>query len=419
MPNTIFFSWQADRPTKEGRNLVERALERAIDKIGSDTKIEEAIRDLKVDRDTKGVPGSPPIVDTIFRKIDEAAVFVPDLTFVGTRPDGRPTPNPNVLIEYGWALKSLGHGLIVPIMNTAFGEPTPDAMPFDMRHLRNPVQYNCPVDASDEARKHSRETLAKELERRIREVLVSNDTKPKQPDELPAVAFLPREPSAGLGRFRQLGEALGVSDNFAMDTREIKLTDDPVVWFRLMPTIDPGRAWKISELRNAASRDGVIQPLVSAWSSLNYLRGLDGFGSYAPLNAERDITNAVVFAFKTGEIWSIDTYILNALGRQQNIIPPMENDFKRALKSYSDFLLYLGIKPPFRWIAGMENLKSRGLTDSRGRMAGFRGPSGYCLTDIVTEEGIHHPDNLPEKSIEPFFAKLFESCGLERLPELG
>jgi Molybdopterin-binding domain of aldehyde dehydrogenase len=49
-------------------------------------------------------------VETIFRKIDKAAAFVPDLTLVSERRDGRPTPNPNVLIEYGWALKSLGHG---------------------------------------------------------------------------------------------------------------------------------------------------------------------------------------------------------------------------------------------------------------------------------------------------------------------
>src|SRR4051794_26567008 len=119
MALTIFFSWQADRSTKEGRNLVERALEAAVGRIGQDAAIEEAIRELAVDRDTKGVPGSPPIVETIFKKIDGAAVFVPDLTFVGLRNDGRPSPNPNVLIEYGWALKALGHARILPVMNIA------------------------------------------------------------------------------------------------------------------------------------------------------------------------------------------------------------------------------------------------------------------------------------------------------------
>jgi hypothetical protein len=98
MPNTVFFSWQADTPTREGRNFIERALERAVARISADTTVEEAQRELEVDRDTKGVPGSPPIVETIFGKIDGAAVFLPDLTFIGKRPDGRPTPNPNLLI---------------------------------------------------------------------------------------------------------------------------------------------------------------------------------------------------------------------------------------------------------------------------------------------------------------------------------
>jgi hypothetical protein len=102
MTSTVFFSWQADTVPIIGRNVIERALERAIARIGRDTEIEEAVRELAIDKDTQDVPGSPPIVETIFKKIDQAAVFVPDLTFVGKRLDGRPTPNPNVLIEYGW-----------------------------------------------------------------------------------------------------------------------------------------------------------------------------------------------------------------------------------------------------------------------------------------------------------------------------
>src|SRR3954447_8276610 len=160
MPKTVFFSWQADTPTREGRNFVERSLERAISRVGEDTELEEAIRELAVDKDTQGVAGSPPIVETIFRKIDQTAVFVPDLTFVGTRLDGRPTPNPNVLVEYGWALKSLGHSRIVPVMNTAFGQPTAGAMPFDMAHLRRPILYHCPVEADEQTRKRERESLA-------------------------------------------------------------------------------------------------------------------------------------------------------------------------------------------------------------------------------------------------------------------
>lgn len=63
--HTVFFSWQSDRPTKEGRNLIERALEAAVARVVEDAAVEEAPRDIAVDRDTAGEPGSPPIVDTI------------------------------------------------------------------------------------------------------------------------------------------------------------------------------------------------------------------------------------------------------------------------------------------------------------------------------------------------------------------
>lgn len=171
MQNKIFYSWQVDTPAKVNRNLIERALQLALNRIGRNTALESATRDLAIDRDTKGIPGSPPIVETIFRKIDAAAVFLPDLTFVGSRADGRPTPNPNVLIEYGWALKALSYRRLIPVMNTAFGEPTPENMPFDMRHLRNPIRFNCAADADDSKRREVQNALSKEIENAILHIL--------------------------------------------------------------------------------------------------------------------------------------------------------------------------------------------------------------------------------------------------------
>ena len=118
---TVFFSWQSDRPTKEGRNLIETALKTALKRIAQDIGLEEPLRNLALDKDTQGVPGSPPIFDTILEKIDRTAVFVPDLTFVAQRQNGDPIPNANVLIEYGYALKTIGHHRIVAVMNTAHG----------------------------------------------------------------------------------------------------------------------------------------------------------------------------------------------------------------------------------------------------------------------------------------------------------
>ena len=151
MAFTVFYSWQDD--VAACRNFIENSLKKAIQQTVGDANLEEAIREgLAFDKDRMGIPGSPPIFETILKKISEASIFVPDLTFVGTRADGRPTPNPNVLIEYGWALRSLGYNQIVPVMNTVYGDAS--KLPFDLAHLCRPIQYSLPEQADDESRKN-------------------------------------------------------------------------------------------------------------------------------------------------------------------------------------------------------------------------------------------------------------------------
>jgi hypothetical protein len=107
---SVFFSWQSDTPDREGRNLIEKALETAVQRVSHRLELDERSgAQLQVDKDTQGVPGSPPIFDTIRQKIERAAIFVPDLTLVCLRPNGRSAPNPNVHIEYGYALRCLAH----------------------------------------------------------------------------------------------------------------------------------------------------------------------------------------------------------------------------------------------------------------------------------------------------------------------
>lgn len=411
MPTKIFFSWQIDRAPLTGRNFIERALERAAGSISRDTTVEEAMRDqIEIDRDTKGVPGSPPIVDTIFKKIDESTVFVPDLTFVGTRPDGRPTPNPNVLIEYGWALKSLTHARIVPVMNTAYGEPTEANMPFDMRHLRHPLCYHCDETADEETRKKSRDELAKKLEEYIKAVLKIGPTVTRKEP------FVETEAKEGAGRFRLPGEALGVSEGHLLRAGQpIRLSNGPAVWFRLMPTVDPGRQWGVTELKRAATdASSFLRPIGNGWSGLNYLRNIDGFGMYATYRPENE-TPSVVFAFTSGEVWAVDTYIISALDRDgSKIIPPYEGELRSSLINYGDFLFRLGIKPPYRWVAGMENLHGRGIINPAGKMAGYRGALGTCLQDTIICDGPYSPGDPPGKALSPFFTRLFDSCGVER-----
>jgi hypothetical protein len=407
---TIFFSWQVDRETRSGRNFIERALERATSSIGRDMSIEDAIRDLKIDRDTKGVAGSPPIVDTIFKKIDDAAVFVPDLTFVGERPDGRPTPNPNVLIEYGWALKSRGHGRVVPVMNTAYGEPTAEAMPFDMRHLRNPITYHCPADLDDSSRRAVREQLSKDIESAIRAVLDSDEPQPSEPRK-----FIEKQLADGKGRFRAAGDPLGLLRNFSGAPSKVQLAEGPICWFRMMPTIDPGRKWSVAELEKSMNAPLVL-PVSRGWHGLDYLHGADGYGCFAPLE-DRTCAMAVVFAFTTGEVWSIDAYWLRPLSDGRKLVPVYaEADFRLALVDYASLLQRLGVDHPYKWIIGMEGLKGRLLyTPTRpGYQKFFSTHDGECLVDEVIESGLYSPGDPPGSTLKPFFVRLYESCGLAR-----
>jgi hypothetical protein len=178
MNGTIFFSWQSDTSTSVCRNFIERALEIAADRIKADINVEEAVREnLEVDRDTKNVPGSPPIFETIKGKIAAASVFVPDLTFVGERADQTPVFNPNVLIEYGLALDKPGERQIIAVMNDAFGGPTEENIPFNLRHRRFPITYTLREDATEDERRAARKILVNRLESALREVFDSPEYK--------------------------------------------------------------------------------------------------------------------------------------------------------------------------------------------------------------------------------------------------
>ena len=183
MAATVFFSWQRDTPTSVGRNFLRNALEEACKNIADDTTVDEAHRELEVDSDTQGVAGQPPIVETILKKIDAAKVFVADMTFVARRSDGRPSPNPNVLIEYGWALNSLKYQRIVCVMNAAFGKPFHETLPFDLQHVRWPLCYELAEEAAPEMRSEQKKALVAELTRAIRACL--NSLRPSAPKRVP------------------------------------------------------------------------------------------------------------------------------------------------------------------------------------------------------------------------------------------
>ena len=122
---TIFYSWQSD--IKESRNFISDCLSR----------LERRMKDVvlcEIDRDTQGLAGAPDIGDSIYEKIDSADIFIADVTIINHDYSGRKTPNPNVLIELGYAIKVLGWDRIVFLYDKDFGEI--EELPFDINHRR-------------------------------------------------------------------------------------------------------------------------------------------------------------------------------------------------------------------------------------------------------------------------------------------
>lgn len=128
----VFYSWQSDLPNSTNRTFIENALKKAAKTIKDDETIEiEPV----IERDTQGVAGSPEIARTIFQKIEQADIFVCDISIINLNTSGRLTPNPNVLIELGFAIHALGEKRIVMVLNKAYGDP--ELLPFDLRTRRN------------------------------------------------------------------------------------------------------------------------------------------------------------------------------------------------------------------------------------------------------------------------------------------
>ncbi len=179
-----------------------------------------------------------------------------------------------------------------------------------------------------------------------------------------------------------------------------------------MPINDPDKIWSLGELKRVAFTQSIILPISSSTGGggFNYLRAEDGVGLYAPLNADRKTTMWVVFVFTNGEIWSCDSYIIDATGESSpGSIHLDRRDLARSLKDYTSCLMKLGIPAPIKWEIGLEGIKGRGIFIPNDP---FVRPRGACVSNEIIVSGTFYPDDDPLVAIEPFFAKVYDMCGL-------
>lgn len=169
MRHVVFYSWESDLDSRLGRSFIETALERAAKHIAKDESVQvEPV----IDRDTAGLPDSPPIASSITDKIARCDMFVCDVSIINNGSQQRLSPNPNVLLELGYASSVLGWDHIIMVQNTAFGGP--ETLPFDLRG-RRVVQYYLPAEAND--RPAERSKLQAQLEETLRLGLAALITK--------------------------------------------------------------------------------------------------------------------------------------------------------------------------------------------------------------------------------------------------
>lgn len=203
----IFFSWQTDSPLETNKDLIHDALVEAAKGLERAAEVDDATRE---------IPGTPAIFEAVSSKISECAVFVADLTLVPMKEEGRYTCNPNVLIEYGYALAKRGDKLLLPVMNTSFG--LPDQLPFDLRHRAVRVVYELAEEATSAEIEKVKHGLVDQLCFELRLILENPASALRMSDvELQVAAYLLGVSKEGAGyaesEIDEIAAATGLGDD--------------------------------------------------------------------------------------------------------------------------------------------------------------------------------------------------------------
>lgn len=153
MKNHVFYSWQSDLPNNNNRSFLETCIKEALKELNVSELYDIEFR---IDKDTMNETGTPHIANTILSKIEKSKLFIADVSIINSDYEKRKTPNPNVLIELGYAAKVLGWDKIICIFNTDFGSF--DNLPFDIK-FRRPLSYSLNEKNKSEEKKRLIEAI--------------------------------------------------------------------------------------------------------------------------------------------------------------------------------------------------------------------------------------------------------------------
>jgi hypothetical protein len=350
----VFWSWQSDTLGKIGRHFVRAALVEAIEVLKAPKEIEEPLEReareaLEIDHDRRGVSGSPDLARTIFDKIEAAAVFVADVTIVGSslamnpetkRP--RKLINSNVAIEYGFAEHAIGDRKILLVQNVHFGDR--NDLPFDLKHKAGPIQFNLAPDASA-----SEISLEKS---RLRGTLV---------EALKPYLNFPR--NAGLkANFEETPTVDGSAAYFAnsryplavvgdRDQHQITycLNEARVFYLRLIPTKIREPQLKFAELFEVVSKRRIQTLSYREYAGIPDRNSFGAITYEPPYHPPNNKPVSLTQLFKNGEMWSIGTsFHTEYEGGIIIFAKTLENATTRVTDNFCNIAQKeLGVEPPY------------------------------------------------------------------------
>ncbi len=410
MPN-IFYSWQSDLDAKTNRWFIRDCLKKAIKKVNASVELENASREIELDHDTKGVPGSPPIFDTIIFKIQNADLMLCDLSPISIAENSKHCPNPNVLIEYGYALSHLEDTRMLLVINEAYVEgELKDCLPFDLQHKRHPICFNLPANADKEVFKDEGKKLTDIFITALQSACDFGllDSSPEIDTDNEEVDCT----TSFLSNNQILGKYSIESDFY-----EFLWEGDPHIFLKIIP-LNSKIAYKDSELLELSRQNNLFH-LKGDTSGVAHVRSQDGIclcsmGRFSNNPEVKTITNSVTQLFHNLTLWGMSTKGLDEEVRGKAYIPTgyLRNILFNGIQDYLNF--YTNIKldtKEFRIIAGVSGVYDYAVTVSS------RDVDGHSIHPEIT----HHADvalgpELPEaihEFLETLLENVFDACGVK------
>lgn len=291
-------------------------------------------------------------------------------------------------------------------MNTAFGKPEGESLPFDLRHLLWPIIYHL-ADSAAADREQQFERLVGSLVERIA-LIVSNEYSPVVTVE----KFVPQKPTGNPAIFFEAGTDL-VGDR----SGTFAVPDGGKAYLRLYPSMDVPRIGSEYEAKEAAVK-GNLAPFGNYRTGYGYDRNLFGAIVF-------EATDGKLFHFSqlflSREIWGVDARVVNEHylhERQKEFGHPawshiasdyIEDYFVKALANYLNFSQeHLRVPPPLRVEAGLTGIKGFSLA-----VPGHFG--GKSLRESITWQGeIGSYDLAAWDILAPFFDNLWATCAVQR-----